>query len=861
MRPEIILAKLGLSFLLLPMACVPEGRYGPPPTEHRLDRDAEARNKSARKEYFELMHRAAPGVDWRAIERENGLQAMDRRQAAILTSEDPRAAGTWREFGSRNQAGRMHCVAWSPDGVHLYAGADRGGLWKGERDGTGWTPLSDNLYGGTQEVGVIPAEGDAPDILMRLYGTLVHRSTDAGLTWEEPVGLTSLNGTKRILVADSPDPTVFALVERALRWSVMASHDRGDSFQRVRRLDSHGDIWSPRTHWGPLYVLDSNEIHRTVDQGETWSQVGTAIPAGQVGAGILAGFENPSLGFNVALQVDGTWELWRSEDAAVSWSYVKDLTDFWQSLVSSTQDGDLLAYAGVEMFYSRDGGDSWALRNGWGEYYQDPANKLHADIPGLFVLADTTSPTGERWYVGTDGGLYDSDDQVASVHNLSLAGLGVSQYYSVHTSRRDPNLVLAGSQDQGYQRAALDGGPPPGIGPWADMDQLISGDYGHLTSSNGTHDVVFSVYPGFVLVQDGEEQPHIGGFLDFPAGESHLWLPYIQADPENEDAFFFCATGLYRYVRNRLGIWRTERHSEEDFSPGYLSAIAFSPVNPERAWAVTSDGRLYFSDDTAVTWTASEDSGPGSHYFYGTALLPSATDPDVCWVGGSGYNTAPVRRTVDGGQTWSAVSDGLPSTLVYCLSEAPDHSGALFCGTENGAWGYDPATATWSDLLGADAPITTYWASETVPSQNLIRFATYGRGIWDYSLNTAGCFPYGEFRGAPNDLTLTADGAPRIGEPTTFTIAGCVPRAPGALLVSAGAADQEIYGGAQLIELPQLARFPFEADGDGRATVTVSVPNDPDLVGQEYYLQSGARDRSQVENVALSHGIRALVGD
>jgi hypothetical protein len=35
----------------------------PRPTEHRLDEEAEARNKTRRKEYFEMMHRAAPGVD------------------------------------------------------------------------------------------------------------------------------------------------------------------------------------------------------------------------------------------------------------------------------------------------------------------------------------------------------------------------------------------------------------------------------------------------------------------------------------------------------------------------------------------------------------------------------------------------------------------------------------------------------------------------------------------------------------------------------------------------------------------------------------------------------------------------------
>ena len=99
--------------------------------------------------------------------------------------------------------------------------------------------------------------------------------------------------------------------------------------------------------------------------------------------------------------------------------------------------------------------------------------------------------------------------------------------------------------------------------------------------------------------------------------------------------------------------------------------------------------------------------GPGSHYFYGTVLVPSSTDVNVCWVGGSGYSTDPVKRTTDGGITWTAERDGLPATLVYCMVEAPDNSGMMFCGTENGAWAYDPDTRTWSDILGFYGPINT----------------------------------------------------------------------------------------------------------------------------------------------------------
>jgi photosystem II stability/assembly factor-like uncharacterized protein len=830
----------------------------PKPTEHWLDEDAEAANKTKRKEYFEMMHRTAPGVDWRVIERDNGLTAMARKEQAIMNIASYEGTGTWRELGSRNLAGRMHSAAWSPDGLVLYSGSDRGGLWMGNLDGTGWTPLGDNLYGGVYEVGVVPADGGNPDILIRLYGDMIHRSTDQGVTWTVPAGLDGVSGTKRILVLDDIDNTVFLLVRQGV-WRLLISTDKGASFTESRQMSNEGDIWTPRTHTGAVFVVDNNQIYKSNDAGGSWIEVGNPIP-GATGRAVLAGSENPKIRFNVAMRVYGVWELWRSEDTGDTWSYIRDLEDFWESLVASTQDPDLIAYAGVEMFFSRNGGSVWEKANEWWQYYDDPANLLHADIPGLFVIPDASSPTGETWYIGTDGGLYESNDQMATVWNLSMSDLGVSQYYSVMTSRRKPNIVLAGSQDQGYQRAVLDGPAPPPPGPWADFDQLISGDYGHLTSSNGAHDLVYSVYPGFVLVQSGEDNPNLVGYVDFPPGESHLWMPYIQADPTDPTSFFFCATKLYRYTRVAQGVWSHTQYSSQNFSP-YLTAIAFSPIDLKRVWAVTSNGLLFYSTDGAVTWTQSTDTGPGSHYFYGTVLVPSSTDENVCWVGGSGYSNAPVMRTTDGGTTWTDESVGLPSTLVYCMVEAPDGSGMMFCGSENGAWGYDPVTRTWSDLLGTDAPINTYWTCEAVPSENLVRFGTYGRGIWDYSLNTPGYFPYGELLDAPNILELTNGGRPFIGQQTTFTIDGCRPWANGILVLSTEGTEQYIFGGIQLVEMPAIQQFPFQADGDGIAEVTFNIPDNPSHVEREFYFQAGARDAGQVEGWALSNGLRAVVGE
>jgi hypothetical protein len=80
---------------------------------------------------------------------------------------------------------------------------------------------------------------------------------------------------------------------------------------------------------------------------------------------------------------------------------------------------------------------------------------------------------------------------------------------------------------------------------------------------------------------------------------------------------------------------------------------------------------------------------------------------------------------------------------VYTLVEAPDGSGRVFAGTQTAAYMRGPDDEAWVDITGPDAPITTYWDAEALVSENTIRFATYGRGIFDYQLDPdhTGCYP------------------------------------------------------------------------------------------------------------------------
>ncbi len=814
--------------------------HWPLPTENWLDADAEGMQKSRRKEWFREMHRTAPDVDWKAIEADNGLAQMDKRNAlaAERRSGPIDTVSPWVERGSENQAGRMHVAAYSTDGLKLYAGSSKGGVWR--QRNSRWTPIGDNLYGGAHWLGVVSGAmpGDPDVVLAAQDGGTVRKTTDDGETWTVPTGLPNFSSVRRVMVTSDGSETTFVVGRSGGQYGVWRSLDGLVSFTQVRNLGSFaGDLWTPRTGASDVYTVSASSILKSVDLGDTWSVVG-ATPSGS-SAVELCGSEAGAPRLWGVFSRSGAEQLHRSDDAGASWTYIQDLTDYWGSLNASILNQNLFAFGGVEVWRTNNGGTSFAKVNSWADYYGNPLGKLHADIPGIDVWPG--GPAGETWFIATDGGLYQSKTQLVSVQNISLDGLRVSQYYSTHTSTVDPNHVVAGAQDQGYQFANT--GAPVNH-TRLDFDQIISGDYGHITSGNGSHHYLFSTYPGFILAQVGEWNPALYQ-VSFPNNENNAWLPPVVADPLEKRDFFFCATRIWHYQkRPTTNVWDKSLWSTHDFeasSGEYVSALTFSPVDPNRAYAATNRGKLYYSDDHGVTWTQSANSGPSAHYFYGTALVASALDVDTVWAGGSGYGSPAVYRSTDGGQTFQAWGTGLPSTLVYCLGEAPDGSGTLFAGTENAAYMRDSAAANWVDITANDAPITTYWSVEPLPHENTMRFGTYGRGIWDYQIdpqalslqfNGSGantvCFKNvtpAELGGTWN-VEVDASGHPGA----TFT---------GFLIHTAPSSGMFVSGGELLVDRasPFLLQV-LGASGGGVDAYALSVPNDPALAGLISYAQA-----------------------
>ncbi len=853
----------------------------PIPTDPREGSEGDDEEYHAeRGAWLEEMHRAAPGVDWRAIEAENQDRERLRRNAEVAAGGFAARRSTspwyWEEVGSRNQAGHTRCAALGPERGgerHLYVGAAAGGVWRGSMDGENWTPLSDGVYGGVDDLAIItpPSLADDDIIVMR-RGDRVLRSADSGSTWTEPSGLQSIRSGRRMVKAADLTQTIYLFGTAEIpgsgeRSALFASIDGGQSFELRSSFGIRwpGDVWVPRTAalgGSAVYVLQAGRIYVSTDDGFSFGPALTLDVSATEGD--LVGSEAGGPTLYAALRVGGDFELYRSSDGGATANYIRTLDGLWRSttsLATLSNDPQRLIYSGQECRRSLDGGASGVSINSWGSYYGNPAARLHADIRGITPLV-VPDATGERdlVYINTDGGTYVTEDGGMTVRNLSLEGLGVGQFYSTHTSILDPGTISGGTQDQGYQVGQL--APPLASGPSTDFDQTISGDYGHLTSGDGTHGLVYSTYPGFTLVQIGETNPQMRQ-VSFPSGVDRLWLPPVLADPNDADAFFFLGSELHRYARNGNS-WIGSPWSPRNFGAGnntYLTAMAFAPGDSTRAYAITDAGNLFVSYDHGITWTRTSTGGPGSHYFYGAALLVDPLDPDHVFVAGSGYSTAGVRESIDGGANWQPRATGLPSTLVHDIAWSPNGSGDLFAATEAGAYHYDAATQTWSNAMGLEGPSTNYWSVEAVEASQRVRFGTYGRGIWDLQLidgsttvSASYCSPsvpnhsgasatiraIGSPIAADNSLTLVAESLP----PTTFGFF-LASRDTGLIFAPGGANGVLCLGGA-------IGRYAGSVQNSGAAgqfQLTVDVTALPQpmgsasaLAGDEWHFQAWFRD-------------------
>lgn len=716
-----------------------------------------------RSDWIEQLHRHAPGLDWRAQDART-LARLGAQRAARLSGQGnamhekalgSAPPGTWVERGANNLAGRVSDVDYDAATDRLTVFADGGQLWRSTLSALDWQPLNDARHFQSQ---VFVRLSGSPERWLVADDTRqgFYYSDDQGATWTQATGFVPDNwyGTDYLVARDVAGTQVYALVEdynadaRHFQGHLLASDDRGASFSDTGFVDTNkaAELFAPGQGSKLEYLLDGATLKR-IEPDNTFTTLATiADTPTQTSSmygynGLAGGIANgtPFL-YAFFFEDDFKTQVFRSLDGGSSWaarSTIDDIVYIRMTVVTDLHDPAFVYFGSVNLSRSADGGATFTSNN-WGDYYSNPAHALHADIN--FVRSFATADGGQMLLIGTDGGLYQSTDHGETVTNLSLTGMRQAQYYDSYTQRMPPYAIAAGSQDQGYQRNSS-----PGSGILA-FDQVASGDYAHLTSSDGGA-TIWSNYPGFTMLDPGSLNPDptkLPAWSFTAEGRDMygmLFLPPLLADPVNPRMAWLgggSATnglnhviqlswdGTFGYPSGITGI-----EGSFDFG-GKVTALA-SGGGAYYAMALAGGDASFFRSATPFTqWTAGATSLPRGHHFNGNDIEVDAQNGKI-YVCGSGYSGPPVYVSTDDGNTFAPMSTGLPNTLVYNLALSPDGA-KLFAATEVGPFYYDQANSTWVDI-GAGAPDNVYWGVDYIPALNVARFATYGRGLWDYQIS------------------------------------------------------------------------------------------------------------------------------
>jgi hypothetical protein len=744
------------AFVLYAKPAAPVSR---PVGEEEEGPDREARIRA----YFELIHRAAPGTDWRAIEAANAVANEQYRQGqAAKKTAGSFANGiinaAWHERGNSNTAGRMSAFAYNATGNTLYGLSDAGTLWKTTPPSGTWTLLNDDYQLASKVLAITSISGGGTRILMAQDTSIVY-SDNNGATLQKATGISfpvAWGGNKinKIIVVNDAAHSVYALVQGwnsspwAARVWLYRSTDNGQSFSQIYNFSNNStdqvSLFSPYST-NQLYALAMNasgadSLFTISGNSVTLANTTTAFPTAATQS-VLTGLMNGTQLQLYALIADSL--IFQSGNTGASWTYVSTTgKTSWHLLSSSAKVAGNLFYGNVEAYRSTTGGASFNKVNNWGDYYGNEASKLHADIQAINFFQDANG--SEFCIIGTDGGAYYSSDYLATVSNMSLSGLKVNQLWHHLTDPNNPSVLFSGMQDQGLCHSVAAGGT--GI---ITQKQIISGDYGQMCIS-GQGGILWAEYPGGnMYVYAGTTNPLYQTTYNLQGSQKSnaAWMMPTCTIPGLTDEILLGGGntsgggGSYlvklTYASGNVTAYQYPfdfRAASGNGTSG-LSSIAISGLNKNLWYAATEDGTFFWSGNSGASWNKTASfSGTTGFWLYGAAIAPGKKNSGTVYFGGSGYSNAGVFVSRDSGKTFTAMNNGLPKTLINSLAVSPGDS-LIFAATDAGPYVYVTAQQQWYPLIDANTPGCIWRTVEYIPSIGTARFSTYGRGVWDFVIS------------------------------------------------------------------------------------------------------------------------------
>ena len=166
-----------------------------------------------------------------------------------------------------------------------------------------------------------------------------------------------------------------------------------------------------------------------------------------------------------------------------------------------------------------------------------------------------------------------------------------------------------------------------------------------------------------------------------------------------------------------------------------LITIAESPIVPGLIWVGTDDGRVHITRDDGKTWT---DVRPNvaevPRGLWVSRMEPSRFAEGTAYVTFDGHRSDNFRpwvfETEDYGDSWTKISGNLPDDEpIYVVREDPKNPELLFVGTEFAVYATVNGGQSWDRLMNG-MPTVAIHDLEIHPRDGDVIVGTHGRSVW-----------------------------------------------------------------------------------------------------------------------------------
>ncbi len=659
--------------------------------------------------------------------------------------------GGWRSLGPDNITtisghysaglGRVEFVEVNKNNdQQLYLGSRSGGLWRTNDGGATWLHNTDYLpASGVNAIAAKPQNFDEVLINVRNAGNGtsmgIYKSTDGGMTFTPTafipvtVGYGGLGSNFKVYTIQY-HPTIPNLVFVGTSQGLYRSTDNLQTWTRQIIGGDVLDVDFHPTNSNIIYIYDEyfaankNKVLKSIDLGITY-----------IGFTDLPGNNNERIKISVSstcpdcVFASSDNGIWKSTDAGVTYTTIQNPpptgVSLWQAMPND-MDNTKIVCGYVDLFRSTDSGATfnqctyWYLNdtNGVGnlqERYNTATNYIHADTNYLDCVNGI-------FYSCSDGFLSKSTDNGLTWQKLSL-DVGIRENYCVGTSQSNTHISICGSQDNGTSIKKESG--------WIEA-----------FGADGMEGIVMPLNPNYMIgsTQNGGRGRYIDGAGYnrtgiTPPGQVASWVAPLVFDPNNQMTVFSFGTKVHKSTD--FGTTWTDLGTPTTLG-GTIETAAIAENN-SNVMVVTKGSAIALTTDGGITFSNIKNGLPNNTI---TDVAFSPTNDAIIIVTYDSYqnNGQKIFMTTNFGASWQNITYNLGNMPIYCVTIDHTSETTIYVGAAIGIYSKPLSGSSWL-LYNPNLPNVAIEDLEINYGSNTIKAATWGRGLWEYSLANRHNYP------------------------------------------------------------------------------------------------------------------------